>query len=474
VIKDLVPTGIEALDEIIGGGFQKGSLILLAGNPGTGKTTFAAQFICKGVEAGEVGVYVSFAEDKDTLIRNMEKFLGRDCEKYVKSGRCKILDMITVKKEGLPAILDLILAETVGAKRLVIDSFSAMAQAFKDPIEVRIILHTILSRIVRQSGCTTLLVCEVPIGEEHAGLGMEEFVADGVILLKASELDGRPFRDLEIRKLRGSPLPEKKMVFTLSGGFKVFQPFKFKPVEKPAKFKPIDDPPGKFSTGIPDLDRLLDGGYPRSATVLFEIDEQITTPQYHLIVSPTAWNFGAKGRGTIVIPSMGMDYKVALEEAKKGGFTEDVIDNLLRVPSFEFMEALERPSIIRVKGENLREDSQKIFDEAYELIRKTGKPTLSILGVDRVASYYREEEVLKAINIGVTITRVNKSLLMLLLKPSYPKLGKILRALADIHLKLTREHGVLILYGIKPRTCLYVVEMDVSQGYPLAKLTPIT
>ena len=52
------------------------------------------------------------------------------------------------------------------------------------------------------------------------GLGMEELVADGVILFKADELDCWLFRDREIRKMRGTPLSERKVMFTFKGGFK--------------------------------------------------------------------------------------------------------------------------------------------------------------------------------------------------------------------------------------------------------------
>jgi hypothetical protein len=59
------------------------------------------------------------------------------------------------------------------------------------------------------------------------------------------------------------------------------------------------------------------------------------------------------------------------------------------------------------------------------------------------------------------------------LKPGYPKLAVRLASTATVHLKLLREHGCLLLYGVKPRTGLYGVEMDVSKGYPQPKLTPI-
>ncbi|HIE19338.1 TPA: hypothetical protein EYP75_06390 [Candidatus Bathyarchaeota archaeon] len=69
--------------------------------------------------------------------------------------------------------------------------------------------------------------------------------------------------------------------------------------------------------------------------------------------------------------------------------------------------------------------------------------------------------------------RENGSLGVFLLKPRYPRASDILNAIVNIHLKMVREHGALLLYGLKPRTRLHFLEMDVSSGYPLPKLTPV-
>lgn len=181
-----IPTGIYGLDNLIGGGFPKGDLILLAGNPGTGKTIFSAQFLYRGAaEFGDKGIYVSFAESREVFYSHMLSF-GFDFAKLEREGKFKFLDMVTTREGGVSTVMEMVLGEihALGAKRLVLDSFSAMASAFKEPIDARIIVHTILSKIVRQAGCTTLLLVEIPTGMEQVGLGIEEFVADGVITLK--------------------------------------------------------------------------------------------------------------------------------------------------------------------------------------------------------------------------------------------------------------------------------------------------
>jgi len=179
------------LDAVIEGGFPRGSLILVAGNPGTGKTIFSAQFLYRGaVDHAENGVYVTLAERKKDFIEYMRRF-GMDFEELEKTGRVRVLDMLTVKDASVSDVLNMIVEEALSlrAKRLVINSFSTLAQAFKEKIEARIMLHTIVGKMVKSAGCTTILIVEIPYGKEGMGLGIEEFVADGIFLLKRGEIN---------------------------------------------------------------------------------------------------------------------------------------------------------------------------------------------------------------------------------------------------------------------------------------------
>ncbi len=200
-----VPTGIGGLDTLIQGGFPRSSLILLAGHPGSGKTAMAGQFLYSGATQKEKGVYVSFAEGRKPFLEFMNA-LGIDLATQEQLGNIKILDMVTVKEEGLSTVLEQVLGaiQSLKAQRLVIDSFSAMGQAFTREIEARIMLHTILSKIVRGMGCTTILTCEIPWGSERVGMGIEEFIADGIILVTSFVENFSIKRRLIIVKLRGT------------------------------------------------------------------------------------------------------------------------------------------------------------------------------------------------------------------------------------------------------------------------------
>ncbi|MCS7140523.1 MAG: AAA family ATPase [Candidatus Nezhaarchaeota archaeon] len=473
---DKTPTGISGLDEILDGGFPRGSLIVLVGSPGTGKTIFSACFLYNGaLNYGEKGVYVSFAEGRQVFFRNMCG-LKLDFEELERRGDFLFMDMLTVREEAVSTILEAILREVseIGAKRLVIDSFSAMAQALKDPNEVRVILHTILSKVSRFLGCTTLLIVEVPYGENRFGLGIEEFVADGIIQFRRDKYEGGRFlRALEILKMRGAPIQEANVIFTLKDGFKAFTPFRPKTIRKPSRFQPQPTIETFFSTGSPSLDEILEGGYPRGATVLIETDEHVSLEQYSLLITPTMWNFLVQGRGVIIIPSPGVNPGTILREIEEGGLTRDEISNLLRICIKEYPGISSEPYLIALGGEDASKDYTKYLQAEVELMAKTGQPVLNVIGVNSLVDIYGLKEALSTIGINVARTREMKGLNILLLRPGYSELARILGVIADIHLKVVREYGAVLVYGIKPRTPLYALEIDSSRGYCLPKLTQI-
>jgi len=322
-------------------------------------------------------------------------------------------------------------------------------------------------------GCTTLIVAEAPYGTHGFGLGIEEFVADGVIVLRRARLDGRLLRELEVLKMRGTALPEQQAVFTLKDGFKVFPPFRVEPIGEARRFKPQPDTPRLFSTGSSELDRMLGGGYSRGSSVLLEIDEHVSTLQYHLIVNPTGWNFLAHGRAVIVVPSAGVDPHITRQRAEEGGFTEDEINSLLRICVKSRPEIKREPYIVIFGGEDIKADYMNYLKLERMLMEMTGRPLLHVIGVDMLIDLFGEKEALSVLKDGASRIRKTGSLGVVLLKPGLPEISKILGAVADVHLKITREHGSVIVYGIKPRTGLHVLEMSTENGYPMPKITPI-
>ena len=188
-----ISTGISGLDALIEGGFPKGFTILIAGNPGTGKTVLTSHFLYNGLIKNENGLYVSFSEADYSFYKNTERF-GMKFREFQKQNKFSFLDFSAVTQEGIQDALEEVLAtiKETHAKRIVIDSFSAIFQAFINPNEARIALHVVLGKMLRAQGVTTLVIGEVPIGSVSIGSGIEEFVADGIIKMEHGYTNASP------------------------------------------------------------------------------------------------------------------------------------------------------------------------------------------------------------------------------------------------------------------------------------------
>jgi KaiC/GvpD/RAD55 family RecA-like ATPase len=453
----------------------------VCGNPGTGKTIFTATFLYEGAtKQGENGIYISFGEGKQTFFENM-KTVGLDFERVEKAGRFQFLEMFTASKEGMGRMTGDILEaiRRFGAKRLVIDSYSVMAQAMGGHLEGRQVLHTILSKIVRNMGCTTLVIGEQASGESRMDDASEEFVADGVLNFKPTIP-----RELEIRKMRGTRLKTKNAIYTIDNGFRVLTTRLRTPVEA-KRWKPIPDFGGLISTGSRDFDAILGGGFPSGSFFVVEIATDVQIAEMRLITRSISLNFINQGRGTMVVPTGGVDSK-GIMGAWGPYTTDEEFESYVRIqeplPAFGTQRPKRPlpPYIIPGKlaegaGEESEIDvSSRSFDVAYDELkaRTANQPILQNIGFDNLeASYARfPERLLSAVATAIVQTRLCGDVTMGLAKSNLSFLGKLL-SMVDWHIKLTKKDGVLLLQGIKPYTNIYAVDCDVSQGYPVMKLT---
>ncbi|MGA8842661.1 MAG: ATPase domain-containing protein, partial [Nitrososphaeraceae archaeon] len=114
-------------------------------------------------------------------------------------------------KEGIGVALEVLeTSRNIGAKRVVIDSFSAILLAFDNIIEARITLHVVLGKMLRAEGITNMLIAEIPVGTNTIGSGMEEFVADGIIQLQHGTTDIIPMT-LKVVKMRATSMSRELM-----------------------------------------------------------------------------------------------------------------------------------------------------------------------------------------------------------------------------------------------------------------------
>ncbi|MGA2665573.1 MAG: ATPase domain-containing protein [Nitrososphaerales archaeon] len=475
----MTPTGIPGLDDLIGGGFQKGSLVMLAGKPGTGKTVFATKFLSTGVtEFGESGIYVSFGESKETLLGNMARQFGPGVGESLRSERLKFLEYTVMTETGLDAVLKAIIDEVqaTGAKRLVIDSYSAMTQLFERG-ESRTVLHAILGGPIREAGCTTILICEGELGDLRGGSGVEEFVADGVMLLGIHELDGRPMRQVEVLKMRGSRLEKTKCVFTLDGGFELFGPVKTDASKVPAPIKGIADAPGRYSTGLVELDRILSGGYSRGDLVLLDVDENVSALEYSMFTLPCIGNFLRHGKAVIDIPSVGVGMTLPGSLMKQGDLTSENLARLLTmcIPKEHLGVLAKSSQVLAFDGKDVSGSLENFTAMIKKLTDTFEQTSLYMEGVDTLFSSFGPENVVKILNATITASRSHGNLDLIVLRPGMPApfLYEMLRSISDVHLKITKRQGALVFYGLKPWTGIFAVQTDGVRGYPWPRLVPL-
>jgi len=457
-----VKTGIDGFDEIAPG-LPRGGVVIVSGSPGTGKTSFAASFIYNGaVKYREPGVYASLIEGEDRFYEYMQGF-GYDFKELEEKGLFRYIALPTLLQEGVSASISMVLeiVESIKARRLVIDSYTALSQMFRSQAEARTFLHTLISRIVKQLECTTVLIKEEQA--EKKEYGFEDFVADAVIHLKTSRLEDKLIRELAIVKLRGSEVRLPDACFTLHEGFKVIKPLKIKEAKR--RYEPPPDPPGGYTTGIPSLDREI-GGFRDGSIILLEIDPKLAPRgEYHLILAPLAVSYVKRGRPCLIAPSGGVSSKDVREIAFRYGVSEEEYRRLVRVVEVERL----KPPIAK--------DRTPLVEQFTSLLKslekESGKPPLKLIGMDR-AAYLMGEEVLPVIYRAVDELRERGGLAVWITKPIYPWMIERLAPLADIHLKIMRRHGSMLLYGIKPRTPLYAVQQDPTGETLTPEIIPIT
>lgn len=204
-ITERVPIGIKGLDESMEGGFIRNSINLLAGSPGSGKSIFGMQYLFNGItKYDEPGVYITFEERKDKFIQNLKNFDWglEDLEK-----KKKLLIVSLSPKEVHKAItkksfyLKYNAVKKINAKRIVIDSISAYSLLFSNDMEKRK-AHINLFEMLRNWGCTTLLLAEYDV-EEHKGSPLD-FEVDSILWLYNFKQQEVRTRAIEIYKMRGS------------------------------------------------------------------------------------------------------------------------------------------------------------------------------------------------------------------------------------------------------------------------------
>jgi circadian clock protein KaiC len=262
------PTGIAGFDEITGGGLPSGRPTLVCGNAGCGKTLFAMEFLVRGALAhGEPGVFVAFEENEEDLRDNV-KSLGFRLDRLV-ARRLLLIDQVRVERSEIEETgeynldgLFIRLAhaiDTIGAKRVVLDTIEALFAGFKNTAILRAELRRLFSWL-KERGVTAVITAERGEGS-LTRQGLEEYVSDCVILLDQRVEEQLATRRLRVVKYRGSAHGSNEYPFLIDeDGISIL------PVTSLGLDHAVSSQ--RLSVGVEALDQMLDGGLYRGSSVL--------------------------------------------------------------------------------------------------------------------------------------------------------------------------------------------------------------
>lgn len=202
-----VTTGVKGLDDMLSGGFLPGSMVLVRGAPGTGKTSLALQFLIHGAAKwSEPGLLISFEEFPSSLHRDAEA-LGWSLRELEASGKLHLIftspEVFLASLQSPDSRLNQLLLEA-NIRRLVLDSVSHFNRLTSDMQALRHVYASVANGLRREGVTAMLLGEEGRAGYRRAFIGGLSFIVDNIILLRYVEIESAMQRAVVVLKMRGS------------------------------------------------------------------------------------------------------------------------------------------------------------------------------------------------------------------------------------------------------------------------------
>jgi circadian clock protein KaiC len=265
-------TKIPGFDFISEGGLPRKRTTLISGTAGSGKTVFAAQFLAEGIKkCGESGVFVTFEESPEDIRCNLDS-LGWDIVQWEKEGKWLFVDAspelgeqpLVVGSYDLAALLARIerAVKKVGAARVAMDSLGAVFSRFEDAATIRAELYRIAA-VLKEMDITAVMTAERT--KEYGEIsrhGIEEFVADNVIILRNVLEAEKRRRTVEILKFRGTNHQKGEYPFTIVPG-EGFITIPLSAIQLRQKSSNL-----RVTSGNTELDHMCGGGFFRDSIIL--------------------------------------------------------------------------------------------------------------------------------------------------------------------------------------------------------------
>lgn len=269
-----LPTGVPGLDQVLGGGLPEFSFNLIAGAPGSGKTTLAQQIMFALATSERPALYFTVVgEPPIKMLRYQQQYTFFDPARVNESVR-----YINLSHEVVDGTLENLLASIVREVEarnpgvVIVDSFRTVARAAAQARDGAVDLQHFVQQLAVQLTswqATTFLVGEYQPSEAEQNPVFT--VADGLLWLAQSVDRNSMVRKMQVMKMRGqAPIPGLHTFRISENGIQVFPRVIVGPEEKspPRGSNEVTAPRERLSVGVKALDDMLGGGIPRGYSVL--------------------------------------------------------------------------------------------------------------------------------------------------------------------------------------------------------------
>lgn len=468
--------------------------VLVKGEPGAGKTTFALELLRKHGR----GLYIStrVSKNKTTLqhpgladlVRDgrVSEMTLADASTIIHSSsgnRKKRREKIVAEFEDfrLASVEDVLLAVLVAKEKIgdeplvVLDSWDAIAKRI-DPVE-RMKVEQSLLTMAEANNLRLLFVSEEP------SLTTTDYLVDAVVVLEDDILEGRRIRRAVWKKLRGSEIPQRAYPYTLhQGKFRMFEQTRVLWPEQcaPRPFAPIknDSNANYYSTGSADLDDFFEGGLRKGATILLELGRYLASSWHIPLVTSIGANFLANGGCVFVVPPPERPPQL-VKEGLANYVPGETLSTNLRIGYFQrprnsdaSNSTSQDPCFLGLDNKSVEASAELLMREVASLKGDRNRPCFFYMSIDALEKIFGREilnrygaETSKGMKASGDIT--------MNVMTWGSSLTSEVSNTSDIHLRLEEVDRTLLLYSVKPPSILYHVGYDYSAGYPKASLTPI-
>lgn len=424
-----------------------GRTLLIKGPPGVGKTTLALSLLNRfcsqgGLQDRPSGVYFSTRVPEEALQTQFP---------WVKFELLRVEDLRLSSVEGF--LGEVLKKMRAGSTVIVLDSWDAYAKEMDEKER----LKTEKAVVSAASSSNSRMIF---VSEETRTVTLD-YIVDGVVELASETVDSRLFRVSYLRKLRGLAIKHHAKPYTLLGAsIRAFNIYEEPDYAYMRRLKPVGDFDGKYSFGSPSLDEKL-GGLPYRATLSLEYTSEVPESAIAALTLPTLVNFVLAGRSVLVVPPPSVSSQI-LAKWFLNALGEEAFEQRLAL----YHEGSPPESYIKKAFFTLPDsidESAEELEEATERLRSASVDgrVLHIVSLSQLENRYPGEPAKLVDLLGKSIRRAFEALdaQIYLVEGQSPLKPKVV-GMSHMYFKMRVKNGVVLVYGEKPYTPLYVLEYE--------------